>query len=328
MSLPTSAFSNPNMNMQDAFIYNDVQGLQNIKRQAGKDYDAALRAVSQQFEAMFMQMVMKSMRDATNTLNEDSFLNTQYTEQFQQMHDEQLVQNMSQSGGMGLSEVLFQQLSRKPESPTGNNVPDLLPLNSTGRPILPPSYRYQNRSDNDEQTTAGPGTTSPATKRPEFSSPEAFVQAIWPYAEAAAETMDADPRYLVAQAALETGWGQHVIGRQGGGSTHNLFNIKADQRWSGDSARVDTREYLQGRPVTVAADFRAYDDFAQSFADYQDFLSRHPRYEQALQVAPDGPAYARALQSAGYATDPAYAEKIDRIANSPYVMQGLAAVEE
>lgn len=319
MSLPTSAFSNPNMNMQDAFIYNDVQGLQNIKHQAGTDEEGALRAVSQQFESMFMQMIMKSMRDATNSLNEDSFLDTQYTEKFQEMHDEQLVQNLSQRGGLGLGEMLYQQLSRNSDRPSGNNVPDLLPLNSTGRPILPSAYRHQVRPE-----TAEPSHST----QQQFDSPEAFVQAMWPHAEQAAEAMNADPRYLIAQAALETGWGQHVIGRQDGSSTHNVFNIKADQRWGGESARVDTREYLQGRPVTVEADFRAYDSIAQSFADYQRFLTDNPRYEQALQAAPDGPAYARALQDAGYATDPAYADKIDRIANSPYLMQGLASVQE
>lgn len=344
MSLPTSPFSNSNANMRDAFIYNDLQGLQNIKHQAkGENSDEALRAVSQQFEAMFLQMIMKSMRDATNSLNEDSLLNTQYTEQFQEMHDEQLVQNLSMQGGLGLSEVLYQQLSRDPERPTGNNVPDMLPLDNTGRPILPTQGPRREREDdelNDEYGFNGEDTPNlqahtPEGGRPaddatmmEFESPEQFVQAVWPHAQETARELNADPRYLVAQAALETGWGQHVIDRGNGDSSHNLFNIKADNRWQGDSARVTTREYLQGRPVNVEADFRAYDSVQQSFDDYQQFLQDNPRYENALAVSEDGAAYAQALQDAGYATDPAYAEKIDRIANSPYMMQGLAASQE
>ena len=347
MSLPTSAFNNPDLSTRRAFDYNDVQGLQNIKRLAGQDEDAALKQVSLQFESLFMQMIMKSMREATRSLNEDSFLNTQYTEHYQEMHDEQLVQELSRQGGLGLGEMLYQQLSRDPGRPNGNSVPDLLPLDNTGRPILP-AQQGRSRTDREDADPAssagalGPGAAlnvtgsagnvdaDAAAKRVEFASPEQFVQRLWPLAEEAAAELEADPRYLLAQAALETGWGQHVIGRRGGGSTHNLFNIKADQRWGGDSARVTTREYLQGRPVNVEADFRAYADYADSFADLVDFLQDNPRYHQALEVAGDGHSWAEALQDAGYATDPAYADKINRIANSPWLQGDLAhgAVEE
>lgn len=345
MSLPTSAFSNPDLSTQRSFVYNDVQGLQNIKRLAEQDEDAALKQVSLQFETLFMQMIMKSMREATRSLNEDSFLNTQYTEFYQEMHDEQLVQEMAKSGGMGLGEMMYQQLSRDPDHPNGNSVPHVLPLDSTGRPILPShmgrprpereddaalNTQGLNMDDADLTVTGAVGQdlVDPADKRSEFESPADFVQTLWPLAEQVADELGTDPRYVIAQAALETGWGQHVIGRQGGDSSYNLFNIKADHRWSGDSARVSTREYLQGRPVMVEADFRAYDSFADSFADFADFLRDNPRYAPALEVADDGAAWAQALQQAGYATDPAYAEKIERIATGPWLQGGLAASAE
>ncbi|MCH8553133.1 MAG: flagellar assembly peptidoglycan hydrolase FlgJ [Natronospirillum sp.] len=336
MSLPTSAFSTPDLSTQRSFVYNDVQGLQNIKRLAEQDEDAALKQVALQFESMFMQLIMKSMRDATRSLNEDSFLNTQYTEFYQEMHDEQLIQEMSRQGGLGLGEMLYQQLSKNPDRPNGNSVPDLLPLDNTGRPILPSHIGrprpereddLSGRSSTDDLSVTGAvgsGQVDTADKRPEFTTPDQFVNTLWPLAEEAAEALDADPRYILAQAALETGWGQHVIGQRSGDSSYNLFNIKADQRWSGDSARVTTREYLQGRPVNVEADFRAYESFSESFSDYVAFLQNSPRYADALAVAQDGESWVTALQDAGYATDPAYADKINRIANSPW-MQGQMA---
>lgn len=305
----------------NAFVYNDLQGLQSIKRQAESDEEGALRVVAQQFEAMFTQMIMKSMREATRTLNPDSMFSSHETEFYEQMLDEQMSLSMSQQGGMGLADVLFEQLSTQARrAQGGKESPDVLPLDHHGRPILPgrPVQDFT-PSLTDELSLRESATTltSDENKVAEFDSPQAFVAAVWPYAEQIAEAMDADPRYIVAQAALETGWGRYVISRQDGESSHNLFNIKADHRWSGDSAEVQTKEYLGGRPVYVQAAFRAYEDFAQSFADYQAFLSNNPRYEQALAVASDGAAYAEALQAAGYATDPLYAEKIQRIANSP-----------
>lgn len=307
----------------NAFVYNDLQGLEAIKRQSESDQDGALRVVAQQFEAMFTQMIMKSMREATKTLNPDSFLSSHETEFYEQMLDEQMSLNMSQQGGMGLADVLYDQLSSQAKrAEGGNNSPDVLPLDHHGRPILPSRSVSEMLDQAVEDLSLESSATSPNTdalKVSEFTSPEAFVSAVWPHAERVAEEMNADPRYIVAQAALETGWGRHVISRGDGESSHNLFNIKADHRWSGDSAEVTTKEYLAGRPVHVQAAFRAYDDFAQSFADYQAFLSSSPRYQEALSVASDGAAYAEALQSAGYATDPLYAEKIQRIASSPYI---------
>jgi flagellar protein FlgJ len=122
---------------------------------------------------------------------------------------------------------------------------------------------------------------------------------------------------LLAQAALESGWGRHVMQDGEGRSSHNLFGIKADRRWSGERVSVDTLEYRDNVAIKTRADFRAYSSFADSFADYADFIGANQRYRPALEVGADSEAYLRGLQQAGYATDPAYADKIVAILRRP-----------
>src|SRR5690606_1138439 len=141
-------------------------------------------------------------------------------------------------------------------------------------------------------------------------SPTEFVTTLRPYAEKAAAELNVNADVLLAQAALETGWGKHVIHAQNGENSFNLFNIKADSRWQGDKVNVSTLEYRQGVAQQERADFRRYKDYAQSISDYVEFLQTNPRYQQALEVGVDSSAYAEELQRAGYATDPAYADKI------------------
>ncbi len=146
-----------------------------------------------------------------------------------------------------------------------------------------------------------------------FRSPAEFVSKLYPLAEHAAGKIGLNPRFLLAQAALETGWGKHVIPDGEGGSTFNLFGIKADSRWDGASAAVDSLEFTNGVAEKVRSAFRSYQSYAQSFLDYVRFIEDNPRYRQALEQVADPKAYADALQDAGYATDPNYANKIKRI---------------
>jgi len=152
-----------------------------------------------------------------------------------------------------------------------------------------------------------------AKANPMFDSPETFVQQVLPLAEKAAKALGVDPRVLVAQAALETGWGKSIIRDGDGQSSNNLFNIKADGRWNGDSVSVGTIEYRNGLPQPEKASFRAYASLEESLQDYVSFLQDNPRYEKALEQAGNPVAYLQALQRAGYATDPNYADKIDSI---------------
>jgi len=162
------------------------------------------------------------------------------------------------------------------------------------------------------------GVEAAATARAEptpvrFNDADEFVAAVMPHAIEVGAELGTDPRLLVAQAALETGWGRSIIRNDDGTSSHNLFNIKAHRSWDGPVAAVHTREFVRGSEITVQAEFRSYDSFADSFRDYVDFLRNNPRYREALTRTEDPEAFARSLQAAGYATDPAYADKIMRI---------------
>ena len=159
-----------------------------------------------------------------------------------------------------------------------------------------------------------------------FASKDEFIAAMLPMAEQAAQKIGVDPRYLVAQAALETGWGKSIIRQQDGSSSHNLFGIKSHNSWEGDSARVLTTEYRGGKAVKEAASFRAYDSYAHSFDDYVSFLQGNGRYEKALASTDKPEQFARELQKAGYATDPQYARKIAQIARQMQTYQTVAAV--
>lgn len=156
-------------------------------------------------------------------------------------------------------------------------------------------------------------------------SPESFVSAIWQHAQSAASELGVDPRALVAQAALETGWGKKIMRRDDGSSAHNLFGIKSTG-WGGDSVRRNTQEYRNGVAGTEKADFRAYSSARESFADYVRMLKNNPRYQQALASGGDVRGFANALQKAGYATDPGYASKIAAIANGPLLNRAISSV--
>ena len=160
-----------------------------------------------------------------------------------------------------------------------------------------------------------------------FSSPQEFVATMLPMAEAAAEKIGVDPRYLVAQAALETGWGKSIIRTRDGDSSHNLFGIKSHGSWEGESARVLTTEYKEGKAVKEAASFRAYDSYAQSFDDYVSFLQNNGRYEKALSSTENPERFVKELQQAGYATDPNYARKISQIARKMQTYQAIAVAD-
>lgn len=160
-----------------------------------------------------------------------------------------------------------------------------------------------------------------------FSSPQEFVATMLPMAQAAAEKIGVDPRYLVAQAALETGWGKSIIRTRDGNSSHNLFGIKSHGSWEGESARVLTTEYKGGKAVKEAASFRAYDSYAQSFEDYVSFLQNNGRYEKALSSTENPERFVKELQQAGYATDPQYARKISQIARKMQTYQAVAAAD-
>jgi len=168
-------------------------------------------------------------------------------------------------------------------------------------------------------------TANAAADRLGKHTPEGFVASIWPHAEKAARELGVDPRALVAQAALETGWGRRHIKRDNGASSHNLFGIKASG-WKGESATAATHEYIDGQRQSQTARFRAYGSAAESFGDYVRMLKNSPRYQAALKAGNDVRGFAQGLQRAGYATDPGYAAKIAAIAAGPTIERAVAAI--
>lgn len=164
---------------------------------------------------------------------------------------------------------------------------------------------------------------APAKKA--FSSADEFVNTMLPMAKEAAARIGVDPRYLVAQAALETGWGKSVMRAQDGSSSHNLFGIKAGSSWKGDSARAITSEFRNGEMVRETAQFRSYDSYKDSFHDLVTLLQTNNRYQDVVKSADNPEQFVRELQKAGYATDPDYASKISQIARQMTSYQNYAA---
>jgi flagellar protein FlgJ len=165
-----------------------------------------------------------------------------------------------------------------------------------------------------------------APSKTRFNSSEEFIATMLPMAEKAAERLGIEPRFLVAQAALETGWGKSMIRQKDGSNSHNLFGIKATG-WKGESATVMTTEYVNGTATRERAGFRAYDSFEQSFDDFVSLLENNDRYRTAIQVASntgDSERFVKELQKAGYATDPQYARKISQIARKMQTYQTVA----
>lgn len=300
--------SNPGSSIASAGIYTDLQGLQQIKRlnreSSDGDNDEALRAVAKQFESIFVTMMMKSMRDANEAFRDEAMGNSNEMQFYEQMFDQQLGLSLAQGGGIGIADALVRQLKQGSGAESAvepNPFSDYLSssISSTKRiPLVSLQTGDFRQSANEVDDD------------PQFESPQDFIQTLLPMAQSVASALGVDARYLVSQAALETGWGQYMIKTADGSNSFNLFGIKAGAQWQGATAQVETTEYRQGVPLKEVAEFRAYESYAESFADYLNFVTAQDRYADAVGAAANGADYLNALQSAGYATDPNYASKI------------------
>ena len=264
--------------------YTDVQGLNTLKTQAREQDPQALRATAKQFETIFTKMMLQSMRDAR--LGEDIF-GSSAGDMYQSMFDDQIALEMSQGQGIGIAEMLLQQLKRGGAS------------TAVAQSVTPPV----------EIKTAG--VTARAS---EPGSREAFLESILPAARKAAETLGVSPKAVLAQAALETGWGRSVPRAADGSSSHNLFGIKANERWRGSRVEQLTTEFVDGLPQRQVESFRAYSSPADSIADHARLLANSPRYTAVRGTGDDIAAYGMALAQGGYATDPHYARKLEAVA--------------
>ncbi len=369
----------------DSGSYTDLNRLNQLKVGKDRDGEENVRKVAQEFESLFLNEMLKSMRSANAVLAEDNPLNSQAAKQYQEMYDQQLSVSLSKDGGgIGLADVLVRQLSKQTETASRSNpfaqvaategaswpskpaaatdavrddsrllnqrrlalpgklserqVANVSAINPTapqalvsdGKPLVEldwkPATAFAAPQDKSLIVNGVPANAAAAPSKTRFSSREEFITTMLPMAEKAAERLGVEPRYLVAQAALETGWGKSMIRHRDGSNSHNLFGIKATG-WQGESASATTTEYVNGKATREVAGFRAYDSFEQSFNDFVSLLENNDRYRTAIQVASnsgDSERFVKELQKAGYATDPQYARKISQIARKMQTYQTVA----
>ena len=308
----------------------DVQASQDLRSQFKKDPQGGLKAAAQQFETLFLQMVLKSMRDTVPT---DGLLQSDQTKFYNGLLDQQMAQNMATSGkGVGFAKLIEQQLGKQLGAEAAQDVSGDISaiLAGKGLPLDVPvakNLQFREVLSSLPTSAAYAAQTAKATQMLESGSaaPEstrAFITQVWPHAVESSRSTGIPPQFLVAHSALESGWGKSEIRRPDGSGTHNLFGIKAGKNWTGETVDTVTTEYIDGKPQQVVEKFRAYGSYGEAFRDYASLLRNNPRYSGVI-GSQDGTEFARQLQQAGYATDPMYADKLSRIINGPTLRQAL-----
>lgn len=321
----------------------DMNGFQRLQHTARVDPEAGVKGAAQQFEALFIQMMMKSMRDATPS---SGLMNSSATDTYQSMLDQQWSQVMA-SRGMGLADVLIEQLERQgaisKAQPNANQDSELQALIAgipRGTPRMLDDSFEANQGAIAKASAQGSGrflaeleairqgaeTSSLDARRadePLSTQPAQnasghvgqFMQTLAVPAQAASAATGVPAELILAQAALETGWGRHEIATRNGNNSHNLFGIKAGSHWQGKTTDIVTHEYINGQRTQVVDTFRVYDSFEHAFTDYASLIGNNPRYAGVVQ-APTAEQAARELQRGGYATDPRYADKLVAVMNT------------
>jgi flagellar protein FlgJ len=308
----------------------DAGNLAALKRAAAKNSPQALRAAAKQFESLFVSMVLKSMQQANF---KDPLFGSDQGNLYQEMYDDQIAGEITKGKGLGLADMLVQQLRRE----SGGGADSASTSQSTSGAMLnapggsggaaATSAKAVTRAAASADTTPTPAATAdtPANAPAAGAAPTAcatgaeqatFARALWPDAQQAARQLGVSPVTLLAQAALETDWGRSMPQDAAGATSNNLFGIKATTAWSGPAVANSTQEYSGGAATTVKAQFRSYGSTTDCFRDYVALLSNNPRYAAALGTGSDVHAFGTALQQGGYATDPAYASKLAAVAST------------
>jgi len=324
----------------------DARALSDLRAAAKSNPREGLKAAAQQFEAYFLQMVMKSMRDATS---QDGLFDSDQTRLYTSMLDQQMSQSLSAKGSMGFAKLIEAQLARTlpaedgtgaprlpgaagdaapPSAASPATSPDVLPA-TPATPAAPATPAVAPAAAN-----AGAGNVPPATAAEAIDAlaalaadwdeqaPRDYVSRMWPHAVEAAKSLGVPPHFLVAHAALESGWGRHEPRLADGSPSFNLFGVKAGRRWEGSTVDAMTTEFINGVGAASRERFRAYASYGESFRDYASLLRSNPRFASVLGVT-DGTEFARKLQQTGYATDPMYADKLARIIHGTTLRQAL-----
>jgi flagellar protein FlgJ len=314
----------------------DANALNGLKSAAHANSPEAIRGAAKQFEAIFLNMMLKSMRDATP---HDGPLDSEQSKTFTSMLDQQLSQTLANKG-MGLAEILIKQLSPNRGVPIpsadnpaadgdaleggsgddlqakiatqigthGNPFAAIAPHGSlTSQSLAKLAYYLESKAGDEKQSGSG-GEAGDHKNLHELIAE--FSLRMGPAAERVSKATGVPAIFMLAQAALESGWGKHEIKFADGKSAHNLFGIKAGDQWTGRTAYANTSEFVDGVKVARVEKFRAYDSYADSFKDFVNLLKSNPRYKQVLQSVHDPISYSNAMQKSGYATDPQYGKKL------------------
>ena len=285
------------MNVQSSSLATDSRSIDALRANAARDPKAVIKEAAKQFEALFMQQLMKSMREATMS---SGMLDNSGTQMGTEILDTQFATKMTGLPG-GLSDAIVRQLERQMGGSASSSVrPD---------PSMQPRTGFDKLGPN--------GGVEPKVSQTQTD----FLHQHLNSALAAESQSGIPATFMVAQAAHESGWGQHQIRNADGSSAHNLFGIKAGAGWKGAVAEVTTTEVIDGVAHKVTAKFRAYASYADSFSDYAKLIKDSPRYAQVVANANSAQGFAQGLQHAGYATDPAYADKLTRVINTTLRIQ-------
>jgi len=292
LTVPSAATTAPSA----ATTYTDLNGLAALKNAPSSP--AAIRAVSQQVEALFLQMMLKSMRDANAAGGETD---SNESSMYQDMFDKQVALTLSKRQDLGVARLFERQLGDK-ASTTAPAAPVTLPR--TGATAAPESH-----ADGHSGTAAAADATT-------AQHAAQFVSAVLPTIRRAAQSLGVNPLGLLAQAALETGWGKRMARTADGSPSLNMFGIKAGESWNGARAVADTVEFSGGVATPRRTAFRAYGSIEESVSDFANLLSSSPRYRDAIAAGGSAQAYIHSIARSGYASDPDYGNKLNQILNS------------
>ncbi len=290
--------------------YHNVNQLQQLKSLGDDDGGASLDAISRQFESLLVHQMLKSMRSANRIWSDGNFLSSDRVDFYQQMLDDQLSIELTRGEGLGFAGSVRRQLDRADTASSKGEVRDLEKL--PPRAVRAAMAELEPGRDEPAQMQSAQAITIDRlnTGQPGTKGEQAFVDTLLPHAQRAADKLGAPVEQVIAQAALETGWGRAIMQNPNGSSSFNLFGIKAGPGWDGDAVSKVTSEFYDGREIRVRASFRSYASLEQAFDDYVHFLSTNPRYRGVHNAQHQ---FAGELQRAGYATDPHYASKVERI---------------
>ncbi|GHU32874.1 flagellar rod assembly protein/muramidase FlgJ [Betaproteobacteria bacterium] len=287
-----------------------------LRQQLKDDPQAGLREAARQFEGMLLQMMLKSMRDATP---QDGLFDSEQTRFFTTILDQQLSQDLSVKGSLGFAKQIEKQLGRGSMLlDNGDALNDAL-----GR--LQQALFEQRAASSAGQFAGRVERAAGAVADSAGNTSESgrdYVNRVWPHAVEAAKTLGVPPHFLVAHSALESGWGKSEIRLADGSSSYNVFGIKAGSSWQGSSVEVPTTEYVNGVARTLREKFRVYGSYGEAFQDYASMLRGNSRFSDVLGQQ-DGARFANSLQQSGYATDPNYADKLGRIIGGATLRQAL-----